>query len=186
MGGKNGKVQKLAQSIVARNPDWIYSSSIKIDEKDVEQKNDHGTTSSAIWKIPVQSVRVKLLPSQSYFFVGLIDQNVINSVQITTQGIKNYEGVYGLGLNENEVVMNGKPTRYKRPALNNGDIISFKYEKDRIFFKIRDEWDLLYVVGEGKRYCLCTEMCHLYSRLNIIEYVTMEQYEQQQAAQPAQ
>ena len=186
MGNKNTKTKKISQPLAPKNPDWIYSSSIKIEQKNIEQFKEHGTTSSAICKIPVQSVRVKILPTQAYFFVGLIDQDVINSIQLTTQGIKNLTGVYGLGMNENEVVMSGVATRYKRPPLNNGDMVSFKYEKDRIFFKITDEWDLLYVVGENKHFCLCVEMCHLNSRLNIIEQLTMADYEAQQKAQSGQ
>ena len=185
MGGGNSKskTKSIAQRLAPKNPDWIYSDGIKIEEKNVEQYKDHGSTCRAICKIPVQSIRVKILPSQSYFFVGLVDTDSINPHMIGANGIKNLQGVYGLGLSENEVVMNGQPTRYKRPPISNGDIVAFKYEKDRIFFKIGTEWDLLYVVGEGKQFTLCTEMCHLYSRLTIIEQMTMEEYKAQNPPQ---
>ena len=167
MGSKNSK--KLQQIIPQRNPDWNYTHGIKVEEGNIEQYKDHGTTNAAIGKIPVTSLRVKILPAQSFFFIGLMEKSAADQTKITESGVKGLNGVYGLGLGENEVVMNGVPTRYKRQALNSGDIISFKYEKDRIFFKIVNDWDLLYVVGEGKQFVFCCEMCHLNSRCVILE-----------------
>ncbi|BFU22130.1 hypothetical protein EHI8A_188970 [Entamoeba histolytica HM-1:IMSS-B] len=172
-GGSKPKLN-LPDLSLQRNPDWKYNSSIKVEGNVIQQFKDHGCTSCCIGKVPITQIKVKILPSQEYCFVGLMEKTAADQASATSNGIVNLKGVYGCGMSENDVVMNGQVTHYKRPALQSGDFVEFKYTKDRIFFKIAKDWDLLYVVGEGKEFVFVCEICHLYSRVEIIESTKLE------------
>ncbi|ELP92574.1 hypothetical protein EIN_073970 [Entamoeba invadens IP1] len=165
-GGSNAKV---IDKLIPTNPDWKFSDSIKVEDNRIVQYKDHGSLSSCVGKNVITSISVKMMPSQSYLFVGLMELNASKSYTINSDGVMKNAGVYGLGMKQDEVIMNGVTTHYKRPTINNNETIELKYQNDRIMFKIKNEWDLLYVVGEGKQFVFVCEMCHLHSRVEILD-----------------
>ena len=167
--GSSKPKQAEAPKVVNEDASWKFSPSIKVEDKNIEQCRDNGTTACCIGKVPVTSIKVKLLPTQQFLFTGLMDMAIATTTPCTTAGIKGHEGVFGCPMQENTVVMNGSPTHYKRSALRNCDVVEYKYENDRIFFKIGTEWDLLYVVGTDKKFVFVCEMCHMHSRCEILE-----------------
>ncbi|KAL7721135.1 FHA domain-containing protein [Entamoeba marina] len=136
----------------------------------IEQFNDHGMTTYCVGRKAISHVKVRILPSNQYCFTGLMDQSYVSDNMTTTSnGLFTNTGVYGCSMQENNVVMNGNITHYKRPPISIGDVVEYKYEKDRIFFKIGGTWDLLYVVGEEKKFVFICQLSHLYSRCELLQ-----------------